>query len=630
MVAVAPSFLMLILMGSFSASALPLGLPPGERDAQLLYAPADGCVFYTEWAEMSAGKPGAPGIDGLVADPEIKAFLEDAERAILTAIREEGLNAQETEAMQQVPGLVKSLVSRPGCFFISAGDDPLPARIDYPNYDVVMTRVKAGLVISAGDDAAEIEQSLLALLRISGIEPPESLDRFVLPVPVPGVVITLHREGDYIALVYGMGTLDTVIAGLNGDRPSLMDSERIGGALKRLKSNRTGRVCWIDLARIREIADATAGGDIRVNESSEILGLDVLDYFVSVTGVDQQGRVTNQCHLQTDGSTEKLLSLLGGRGLKTADLAHIPKDADLAVAKSVDFEKALEAVRSILQNVDQQSADELERSLGELDRELGFSIEKDVLPAYGQVWTLYDAPSHGGTIASSPILTLEVRDAQKAYEVFSNFMALLKRELPGEMGRDYRFRGVYLAERKFLDRTIYYINTVGDDDVPVAPSFCLTDKHLVFALHPQPIKSHLRFRESDSESLTASLSGRRSLDDRNVIYFARVNTSKAAQLIYGFVPYIGQVAMSSIQGDGGKIDVFSIPSASAILPYVGGTNATIERTENGITSRSTSGIPIPGLSGVTALLPAAFLGTVRAVEPARIDRGGPAKIKLAP
>ena len=69
--------LMVLVSGSglFSGGGI-MGLPPGERDAALVKcAPADSLI-YAEWSERSTGEAGAPGIDGLAADPEILVLDE--------------------------------------------------------------------------------------------------------------------------------------------------------------------------------------------------------------------------------------------------------------------------------------------------------------------------------------------------------------------------------------------------------------------------------------------------------------------------------------------------------------------------------------------------------------------------
>ena len=66
--------LMLLLLGGGPLGDL-LGMPPGDRDTNLVHAAASDSVLYLEWAERSEGQAGAPGVDGLFADPEIKHFV---------------------------------------------------------------------------------------------------------------------------------------------------------------------------------------------------------------------------------------------------------------------------------------------------------------------------------------------------------------------------------------------------------------------------------------------------------------------------------------------------------------------------------------------------------------------------
>ncbi len=582
-----------ILGAVFSSSILPVGLPPGDRDPALLRAPNEGCVFYCDWASMKAGQAGAPGIDGLVADPECRAFLHDVEQAIRTAVEKEIPDEETQKTLLVLPELVKLLIKQPGCFFISLGEDPIPERLDTPNFEIVLSRLKIGLVISAGQDAPMAEKAILRLMELTESDLPESLDRFVLPLPVPGGNVILHREGDYLILFFGSDQkdLDQIISGLKEERPALQERKRTEAAFKTLTAKRLARLCWVDIARLVEVADATAGADVQIKEVAQMLGLAGVQSYASLVEVDQEGRIVSRAFLKTDGSTDKFMSLAAGRALTPDDFEHIPLDADVVIVESINLVKIIAAVREILGDVDPPSAEAWEQMLNELDQELGVSLEKDFLVAFGQVWTLYNAPSHGGLLFSGPILTLEVKNPEKAREVFSNTMQLIKQELPGEFGTPYRRRAVTLNERTFLDRTIHYINTIGDDDFSIAPSFCLTDRHLVIALHPQPIKSHLRFLDAQGKSIAQQLRDRKELADREVIAWYQVDTARAAQLLYPLVPYIGQIAMSGIQSEGGEIDIFSIPSASAILPYFSQSNSWIERTPSGVSFRCVIGVP---------------------------------------
>ena len=70
------SFLELMILSSSGW----MGMPPGERDANFLRAVPEDVALYVEWAARSAGTPGAAGIDGLAADPEVRARIEEQAR----------------------------------------------------------------------------------------------------------------------------------------------------------------------------------------------------------------------------------------------------------------------------------------------------------------------------------------------------------------------------------------------------------------------------------------------------------------------------------------------------------------------------------------------------------------------
>ena len=79
--------LLLLLFAGGPAGDL-MGMPPGERDTNLVHAASSDSILYLEWAERSAGKPGAPGVDGMFADPEVQNFVKRIKAAIQRSITE--------------------------------------------------------------------------------------------------------------------------------------------------------------------------------------------------------------------------------------------------------------------------------------------------------------------------------------------------------------------------------------------------------------------------------------------------------------------------------------------------------------------------------------------------------------
>ena len=133
-----------------------------------------------------------------------------------------------------------------------------------------------------------------------------------------------------------------------------------------------------------------------------------------------------------------------------------------------------------------------------------------------------------------------------------------------------------------------------EPSMPFAPAFCLTETHLLAAPHPQALKSHLRFVASKGARFSAKLKERLDIPDGDLLSLTFVDAKPLLQDLLAFAPYLAQLAFSRIQSEGGEIDIFSLPSARAILPYAGDLKSTVVRTEDGILFHSQNGIPIPG------------------------------------
>jgi len=610
------SFLSLIAMvffNGFTAQMVPLGLPPGERDVALQRVPTEGVLLYSEWTAQGPGKAGAAGIEGLIVDEEIQMLLDDVEVAIATSLEKE----RAPKEIQLLPKFVRTLVTRPGCLFVSTGSEPLPERAEEINPGVALTRLQVGLVINGGEHADDLESQILGFLEAGQLGSQKELDHFVLPIPIPVGPVTLHRDGDHLILGVGADVLEGIVERLHADKGGIADDAEIQEALALVKQERTGRYQYVDVKRIAQFANAIAGDRAQVNETLEMLHLDQLGHIVLTTGLADDGAVLSRTHIATGGGTDGVLSVLAGRPLTPKDFAHIPADSDSYIAKSVDLAKILAESRKIIEAVDPDSAEQFAQGLAELDAELGISVEKDIPAAFGSVWTVYNAPSNGGLVASSPVLALEVLDAEKAYTIFSQFMKTLKANLPGDYGGGYRRRGVYLVDRKFHDHTIYFVNTVGDD-VPFAPAFCVTDTHLLITLHPQAMKGHLRLVDAGGENLSSKLPAD-VFAGREQLVYGGSDPQGITRLVTAFAPYFMQLAMSEMQREGFPLDLFSLPSARGLLPYATDSSVSIERTKEGLLIEVRDGMPIPGLSSSAILLPAATFGTFVARQPVEFE-----------
>ena len=575
-----------------------LGMPPGERDAAFLRcAPVDAAV-YVEWAERSAGKPGAPGIDGLAADPEIREFLKQVEQAILDAVEENtaGGGPEEQILGEALPGLIKRLLNRSGCLYLNydneapkkAGENASKKEGDAPAAGPPMKAwinlvagVQVTLIVNGGDEADAIAKEIKKLLELLPADArTDNIQRqsLPLPLPMPGLALTLHRHEKYFIVGFGPNTIDAAIAGLTGKSKGLTANERFQQAMKRVAIERTAGLSWIDVKGIVEkIANSPIGLQAAVvNAMVKMVGADAIDSIASAAGV-ADGRIRSKTFITTDGQTDGILSLFAGRAIKPADVQHVPADADLVMAFSLSAPKVLAAVKDIIGKAHPQSRDVFDQLLKQFETEFGASVEDDIFGAFGDLWVFHDSPAAGGLFVTSLTGSVEVRDSAKAEKVFSQSMKLLEQALPGETQPAPRRRGIFLEKGEFLDRTIYFINTVGDDDIPFAPAFCLTDKHLLVTPHPQAMKAHLRFLGGQKANFASRLGKLVPSAEGDLLSVSYFDTKSLIRYVYAVAPYFGQVILSELQREGFPLNIFSLPSAEAILPYVGNSVSTTVR-----------------------------------------------------
>lgn len=598
-----------------------LGLPPGPRDESLLRCPPAQTVVYAEWAQRGSGIAGAPGLEGLLGDHEIQEFLDKAETAILEAITretEDGSPEQQILA-ESAPRLVKAFLKQPGCFYLSYNEDNVIA-LDSPPATAMsaLHGLRFSLIINGGKQADQIDADLRKVLQLLEGQEPETLDRHALPIPLPGIPVLVHRHKSYLILSVGDGSLDGAIAGLDGKSNGLADDDRFKAGMRRVLMPRTGGISWVDTKQILKITTAALEpAGIDVAEMAGMLGLDSLDYIVSATGLEG-GQIHCRQLIATDGKTNGILKLAGGRGITNADLSDVPADADLVVTLSIDAPGILQEIRKLAATAGEDPSRAVDDGLSDFELEMGLSLENDLLSAFGDVWTAYNSPSGGGLLFSGLVASVEVRDLEKARQTYGKLMNLIDDELLGVEQRGTRFRGMELKSQIFMGRKIHYVNIVGDDDVPVAPAFCLTKNRLYASLHPQNLKAHLRFASGKGKKFSDRLDHELSIPNGDLLCFSYWDAAATMKLLYAAVPYVGQAILTNLQSKAGvELDSFDLPSARAVLPYLGPHTTAVVRTKDGIYSTSTSALPLPLGAGLSTVVP--MLGAVRSSRVIRVE-----------
>ncbi len=319
-----------------------LGLPPGERDPNLVHtAPADS-LLYIEWAARGEGKAGAPGVDGLAADPEILRFFDRLQSGIEQMLaRDAGERAGET--VKLLPQLVLTLTGQPGCLFLGF-DAKIPLAEGVPPQLTIMMAARAGVVVNAGEEADAIADTIKSLIGAATRQPIDKLDHTNLPSPTP---VQIHRHDNYIILGIGPAMVDDIADRLTDSAGGIADNEGFTDGWNDLGMDRSGLVTFLNIETgVQRIGDLT-GMRPQIDQGLQMSGLEGAKWIMSVTGVTD-GQVISRGHLKGARGDQGLMALASGRAIEGDDFALVPDDSDAVFAYSVDMPKILAAWKTLL------------------------------------------------------------------------------------------------------------------------------------------------------------------------------------------------------------------------------------------------------------------------------------------
>ncbi|MBX3450178.1 MAG: hypothetical protein KF777_11485 [Planctomycetaceae bacterium] len=552
-----------------------LGQPPGQRDADLIKLPPAHAQVYVEWAERSAGKPGAPGIDGWIADPEIVAFVDKLEGILNSTLDKAADRDSHGKSPRELADLTRELLSDPGCLFVAmappieGSESPL---LSLP------ARLEGAVVLSVGEDRASATFAAIVQLIVdrTGWEHTTSGNRVVFvpeaagtPLAIPLTVMQLEGR---VAVAYGTELPERIAQRLaNGAESELAARPEFADAWNRVTRERLSLVAWADVPSLMTaILPGLSDSRRRTVETvTNGLGLRQLGPWMGAISVEN-GEVVQRSWLATAPGAAGLLRLFSGPPLTAEALARVPADADFVGVKSLSLAEIDLGVREGLRTIAPIFEALYGEAVKQTERDLGISFQLDVLAGIGDTWTLYNAPSTGGLLLSGPILSVNLRDPQRGNVVFSQLMIALKRRADGGKG-DFR-----LEQTTFQDFPLYTM-IFDDDDAAFAPSFAITPHQIVAALHPQCLKAHLRFIADGG----ASFAKTRSIPNESIGWLW-VDTPRVAQTVLAVWPWAVSTLAAKLGDEGVRISAVDFPSNAAILPYLKPMSVSMTRPAEGI------------------------------------------------
>ena len=632
MMSVVGVFPLIMFFGLGGGLGLPLGLPPLAEDPLLArVAPAD-CLFYTTWAGTATPDPKSTNqTEQLLAEPDVQHFVKEVERRIKAGLSTAAARGgpERVALVEDASGWVKTLLTRPTAVYVAS------VKLN-PNG---LPEVRGGALVNVGDDAAKLKASLEKYQTTFLGGAAQAVDIggetwYRIQPPAPGAPsITWGVKGKYLIAGVGEGEVEAILKRARAVTPPAW----LAGLRKQLAVDRTSTVSFLNVKAIVELLSPLGGPQAAA--AIEASGLGNVTSLCSVTGLDQTGFVSKTL-VALDGEPQGIFALAGGKPLTAADLSPIPADATVAFAARLDPDQVFQTILGIAGKIEPRARQEVLQGIEALKQQLGVDLRDDLLKALGDTWCLYNSPGEGGLVFTGLTAVVQVTDAKRLAQTHAKLLAAAKaaierdsrvpvkparprtaiknldgssEELPPIDMAMFRERpGPRIEQFQFAGKEVYFLN-VGENNVPFAPAWCLTDKELIVALFPQNVKAYLS-RDAASPSLAQAPQMAALLRDGGSVCLSSADTPKLVEMFYPLAPMFGQMAAAEMRREGIDINVSILPSAKAILPHLRPTVSTIRRTKAGIEIDAQQTLP-GGNIGASAPIAIALL--LPAVQSAR-------------
>ncbi len=572
-------------------------LIPGERDELLMKSAPESAYVYSEWTARGPGQPGAPGIEGLLADPEIETLVAGIQQAL--AANEGEADADLQAALRaEVPGLLAIVARHAGGLYLARDGEQAAAQ-----GFALIPPLEAAVILNLDNELETFVAKLNKILRwVPNFEVPAQYAETRIPTRTLPVDLRLHQEGPRLILSVGSQTLNRLRARWQQQNSGVAQSALFQQSLQQTQVEKFGGLVWLNLASLRGDLLTRLGfiGPL-IQNIMQPLGLNGIDSVLTVSGIEKHDQIS-RTQIALNGPGEGVLALFSGRPIAAGDLSQVPADADFVAAVSLNLNNVHSAVRTAAWRILPWLLRGVDFSSGQFEQDLQLRLA-DLFGGFGEVWTLYDSPSNGGFALTGMVATVPVRDSAQAQAVVGRIRELINQSLP-EGSEEWK---TTLETASFDGQTIYFLNSTGDQSVLepderslFSPAFCLTQDQFVVGMHPPALKAHLRFLKSSDTRFSKTIVSQIPGDALAQMY---LNTPRVVQTIYPLLPLVLKPVFAELQAQGIPINVSVVPSARAVLPYVRNTTATLVRRQDGLFLEQRNTLPV--LVGM-AVVPAAI------------------------
>lgn len=563
-------WLILALMGWGGGDVgLPLGMPPGPEDRAMARVAPDECLYYISWATMAEPDPESPNhAERLLAEPEVRAFLLKAEQVVRKAWADGRRFDDGEESFARIfPDLLKTMLTRATAIYVEGGE----AGPRGPEFT-------GGLICNLGDQAADLRERLEAFqasqLAVGQAETinVDGKDFFRLSMKPSPMPFHWGIHGEYLMVGIGAESIEQMQKNLASPPPKWLEKLRGSAPVERIAS-----VAYLDLAEGLDLAEEM--GRVPVREYLKMVGVNELTSYRSIAGLSED-RVITRSVLGIEGELNGIAKLADAKPLTDQDLAKIPGDATVAYCVRVRPAIVWDQVMATIKTIEPLAAERFNEGVVVVNKMAGADLRDDILEAFGDVIYLY-APSELGGVMTGWVLSLKVDDPMTLVNVERQLVQLAESTLNAAGGRQPRLNTIDFQENKI------HFFSVPDDDVVVAPGWCLANGELIIGLYPQALKEHLSRDKNAAPlpSLPLVNSALRGEGEQwnHPVSLIYVEPKRLIEIVYPAVQFFGRMILGEIQDDL-DIDftIADLPTFGTLTRHLQPSVMTVSRTDEGL------------------------------------------------
>ena len=327
----------------------------------------------------------------------------------------------------------------------------------------------------------------LALLCDAGRDGPELAGRMskLIQNTPDGPVPIVKQYDSLVVLAFGTpASVDADFAQIASK--NLANSSKLMSSLSQVQSS-AAITEFFDMDGLVKLANEgfDHAGDAHINDrwkhARDALSLGSVHQAIVTSGFD--GRDWSmQMFVSTDGSSQGIASLFNCTALSSNLLAVVPQSADRMVAGRFDVDSFVGHVRDVIGEIDQNTADQFDAGLAQINQTAEFDIRKDLLSNLGDEWVYYSDRAVGGLGLLGSVIVNRLHDAAAADKAMTQ-LAHHVNDLIAQLMHNPQIK-IEFRDSIVNGVTVHYLA------VPlITPCWAVKDGNLYLGMYPQIVSA---------------------------------------------------------------------------------------------------------------------------------------------